>query len=172
CGCVEKPVKCIADLYSRQFDIEISLRKPERIECVIHCEGEMRIRPVLSRQCSGIQSSRVVAAPLLGCGKRHPVISGRRVRHLVRCKSITASGNGNILVQMQRLSKKLIHNIMRSRINFSAAVKENADIRCPLFVDQFSGGVGIVPHKSTQVQFANVEDVRTRREVELEDGWL
>src|SRR5436309_9942155 len=49
CGCVEKPVKGIADLYSRQFDIEISLGKPERIECVVYCEGKVWIRPVLSR---------------------------------------------------------------------------------------------------------------------------
>src|SRR5213080_440392 len=102
CGCVEKPVKGIADLYSRQFDIEISLGKPERIECVVHCEGEVWIRPVLSRQCSGIQSSRIVTAPLLGCGKRHPVISGRRVRHLVRCKSVAPCGNEHLFVQVQR----------------------------------------------------------------------
>src|SRR5947199_10009952 len=90
----------------------------------------------------------------------------------MRSKLVTAGGNGNVFVQMQRLAKKLIHDIMWERVDLSHIVKEHADTGCPLAIDQLASSIRVVVNKTTEVQLAYVKQLSAGRDIEHNYRWL
>src|SRR5262245_54193012 len=85
---------------------------------------------------------------------------------------IAARGNRNVLVQMQRLSQELVHDVNGRSVYFCATVKQGAKVGCVFLKYQLPSGVRIVSPEASYIQFPEIQHMRPRGEVELDDRRL
>src|ERR1700756_505118 len=73
---------------------------------------------------------------------------------------------------MQGLPEELVNKVLWGRIDLRTVVEQNTEIRGQFLKNQLVRSIRIVPPKSADIEFANVEDMRPRREIELDNGGL
>src|SRR6266403_4292750 len=127
CSEVQETRKGVTDLKSREVDIEISLGQAENVDGVVEREGEIGIRAILSGDRSGLECSAVIVTPLECSGIGEAASACGSVSELVRGEAIAAHRDGDVFVEMQRLSQNLCDHVLRIRIDFRAVVKDDSN---------------------------------------------